>query len=719
MDAKRIVIEEAISAGINPDVALSLWKQESGQSTDIAMRGPVLPKGKWAGHYARGPWQIMSFHGPIPEDFRGQTQWAMKHLKERGLRGYYGTGSPVVEGHPTTDQYVAQVMGRVGKPVDVRMASAGEDTTAPMRGPTGDPRTGAMGLKAPDDMTLKEIEEELAMLEAPAPALRDPDQMSLAEIEAELAALGAEESAPVPAASLTAAPPLDVEPPSTLESFGRGVMDPVTALSQMARNAVPEGVRNAVDNADRWIGEKTGGIFAPLTQERLNAQEQEYQSRRGDGADWARMGGNVLAGLALTRGLPTPQTAMGAIGGGAAIGAGLGLTQPVTGQPAENFWAAKAQQAKTGAAFGAPAGLAGHAIGRIISPAASKDPGLRRLRDEGITPSVGQALGGMTNKMEQRVGSLPFVGDMIASRRSGAINDFNRAVINRAGKPIGFSTKKIGTEGVEDVASAISKAYERALAGIKEVKLDAPFVSTIRGILARNKDMLKPQRLRFQNYIAENFMGRSSSNKLTATAFKRIESELNTYAARYQRSAIAAEQELGDAFADLLMSVRTTAARQNPRYANELAKANRAYAELIRLQGAANRAVNTEGVFTPGQYNLSVRTADMSKHRSQTARGKALGQGIGQDAQRILGNTVPNSGTPERLLATAGIGYAIDPAIAASVALGAGLYTSPVQRALVYAATRRPDGANALADLVRKAGPVAVLPAMPGLNGKQ
>jgi len=120
--ARQIVIEEAQRAGVDPAIALSVWEQEGGGTTDLSLRGETLPKGKWKGHYARGPWQIMSFHGEIPQDFRGQTRWAMNHLKERGVRGYYGTGEPVVPGHPTTDQYEAEVLARAGR-IDPRTAS--------------------------------------------------------------------------------------------------------------------------------------------------------------------------------------------------------------------------------------------------------------------------------------------------------------------------------------------------------------------------------------------------------------------------------------------------------------------------------------------------------------------------------------------------------------------------------------------------------------------
>lgn len=112
-----IVVRVAQEEGVDPALALSVWMQESSGSTDLGKTGEVIKKGKNAGHYARGPWQIMSFHGEIPQDFEGQTRWAMRHLKEGGdtpegmLRRYYGSGQ-APDGHPTTSQYAQEVMQR-------------------------------------------------------------------------------------------------------------------------------------------------------------------------------------------------------------------------------------------------------------------------------------------------------------------------------------------------------------------------------------------------------------------------------------------------------------------------------------------------------------------------------------------------------------------------------------------------------------------------------
>jgi len=119
------VIRVAKEEGVDPAIALSFWDQESSRSTDLGLKGPTLEKGKWKGHYGRGPWQIMTFHGDIPNTFEGHTRWAMKHIKERGIEGYYGKGKvPGMPNMPSSKEYAQQVLNRADK-IDARTASTG------------------------------------------------------------------------------------------------------------------------------------------------------------------------------------------------------------------------------------------------------------------------------------------------------------------------------------------------------------------------------------------------------------------------------------------------------------------------------------------------------------------------------------------------------------------------------------------------------------------
>jgi hypothetical protein len=117
-DIVRRVAEEE---GVDPRLLDSIWAQESTRGTDPGLRHPAIKSGPRAGEYARGPFGIMSFHGDLPDDFEAHARWAARHLKDRGVRGYYGTGKAPA-GYPSTDEYEAQVMARAGKPLQVARA---------------------------------------------------------------------------------------------------------------------------------------------------------------------------------------------------------------------------------------------------------------------------------------------------------------------------------------------------------------------------------------------------------------------------------------------------------------------------------------------------------------------------------------------------------------------------------------------------------------------
>lgn len=128
--------------GLDPDLAESVWQQESSGSLDTALKGPALSRGRGN---AIGPWQVVpAYHPnfPVNGDPIAQGRYAMDYLKEVGPARYYGTGQAPA-GQPTTQQYVQQVMSRAGRP-DVRMAADTTGSTDTDRTPSGDPVTGRM-----------------------------------------------------------------------------------------------------------------------------------------------------------------------------------------------------------------------------------------------------------------------------------------------------------------------------------------------------------------------------------------------------------------------------------------------------------------------------------------------------------------------------------------------------------------------------------------------
>lgn len=506
----------------------------------------------------------------------------------------------------------------------------------------------------------------------------------------------------------------------------RGMRDPIDAGAQMLTNALPAGVVNAGNRFNNWLADKTG-LVARLPAGGVNQQiaqsESEYQQARKavgqDGADWARMGGNLITTLPVGMAAPASAGLGARMAYGAATGAAGGALQPVT-NGGDNFWAEKGKQTATGAAVGGALAPIAGAVGRVISPKASTNPQLAMLRDSGVTPTVGQALGGAANKAEEKLTSVPIVGDMIARARGKSIDSFNNAAINRATAPIGVRVNGSGQQAVREAGDALSNAYDDVLGSIKGVSFDNQFSSDLGQLKQMTSGLVPDMQRKFDKLLQDKVMSRMSpSGGLAPETYKAIDSELKQEAARWSKSAMASESELGDAISQLHSLLNQQMRRSNPDVADKLAKIDQGWANLVRIEGAAKAGKNAEGVFTPGQLNQAISAADQSTRKRAVARGTALMQDLGNAGQSVIGNKVPNSFTTDRALVSLGSlgSYAINPAIPAGLLAGGALYTQPAQRLLVGAVANRPDFAPALAQGIRRAAPMLGMPLVPPAYG--
>lgn len=500
---------------------------------------------------------------------------------------------------------------------------------------------------------------------------------------------------------------------SIAAGFGKGLRDPIDGGAQLLTNLLPDGVVQAGNNLNNWLADKTG-LVGRLPEggvdQQVRQQESAYQAQRGPdaGVDWARIGGNVFnpANLALASKLPAAASTMGRIGVGALGGAASAAMNPVTQEG--DFASNKMQQVGIGAAGGAlvPALTAG--IGRIVSPAASRNPELQLLQREGVRPTVGQALGGRWNATEEKLQSLPLMGDMISKARNNAREDFNRAALNRVTAPIGTKASETGQAGVQQAGDMVSNAYTQAKNQLGNFRLDRQGVGELQKI-RQMADMLPDETARgqFQKLWGTLANDISPNGTIKAEAFKRIDSKLAKEAARFSGAPDAYQQQLGDALGEVRTSITQNALRANPNAAAMMKAADTAYANLVRVEGASKNALQTGGFFTPGQLGSAVRQADQSVRDRATARGTALMQDLAGAGQSVLGNKVPNSATADRLmLGAGGLGaYALNPAIPAGLLGGAGLYTSPMQSLLRGAVTARPQAAQAVRNTLLQASP--------------
>lgn len=500
--------------------------------------------------------------------------------------------------------------------------------------------------------------------------------------------------------------------PSKSDRLLQGLRDPIDGGAQLLTKMLPDALVSAGNRANNWLADKTGLVSA-LPEGGVDAQvrqrEADYKAARGPdaGFDGMRVLGNVLspANVALAARAPMAASLMGRMGIGMVTGAASAALNPVAG---DDFAGEKLSQMGTGAAFGGIAPALIGALGRVISPQASTNPQLQLLQREGVSPTIGQTLGGWANRVEEKAMSLPIMGDAISAARERARQQFNSAAINRTVAPLGQSVGETGQTGIQQAGNLIGQSYDDAINQVKAVRFDGQFSQQASQLKAMAQSMAPDMAKRFNATFDDVLQARMSANgSMLGATFKQVDSKLGQEAAKFSKSADPLQKELGDAYSQLQALLKDQAARTNPGFAEALKKSDTAWANLVRVEGAGKAAQNADGLFTPAQLNMAIRQADQSTRGRSVARGTALMQDLGNAGQQVLGNKVPNSGTADRMmLGGAGLGaYFVNPAIPAGLLGGAALYSSPLQNLLRGMVAARPQSAGAVRDALLQASP--------------
>lgn len=500
------------------------------------------------------------------------------------------------------------------------------------------------------------------------------------------------------------------KPDSAMSRFATGAADPIHGGAQSLTHVLPEGVVRAGNQFNNWLADRTG-LVAKLPEGGMDQliKDREAAYSPPEGFDWARLAGNAATNVAMgaTLGGVAPASMAGRVATGAGIGGATAALTPVAG--GQDFASEKLKQVGAGAAFGAAAPVVAAGVGRIVSPKASVNPDVALLRREGVRPTIGQLLGGRFNALEEKAASLPIAGDAISSARKRALEDFNRAAIKRAVGPVGGSVDDVGQAGVAKAGDLLSDAYESAKSAIKVVRFDNKFAKDFSQLHQMSNSLTPPMKRQFDKVAKETFGGRlSPAGSMLGDTFKKVDSELGQRASRFSSSAVASEQELGDALKQFQALLRDQAMRGNPAAATAMRKADQGWANLVRVEGAAKAAKNSDGLFTPAQLNTAIQTADRSVRKRAVARGESLMQDLGTAGQNVIGNKVPNSFTTDRALIAAGglgSGY-LNPSIPIGLVGGAAAYSPLGQWLLRGAIASRPELAQPVARLLNQTSPM-------------
>jgi hypothetical protein len=346
-------------------------------------------------------------------------------------------------------------------------------------------------------------------------------------------------------------------------------------------------------------------------------------------------------------------------------------------------------------------------VASMISPNVA--PEVKTLMNEGITPTPGQILGGGAKRFEEGLSSVPIVGDFIKNAQLRAVEDLNKVAFDRALKPIGKELPKdvTGREAIKFTSDTLGDAYEQLLPKMT-VKADTTFNTELSNLKqAVDSGAIDQASKNFFNKwvdtnIANKFQGQ---NAITGETLKGIQRDLQTKINELSLSTSNDERVIAGALKEAQDQFRQLVTRSNPQNAAELKAIDTGYANFKRIQNAAGKVGAEEGVFSPAQLQNAVRAADKSKDKARFAEGNALMQDLSEAGKTVLGNKVPDSGTPYRtmaaVLATGGAGLAGHPGLAASLAAAPVMYSETGQKMMAALLAKRPAGAQNFAEQVR------------------
>jgi len=493
---------------------------------------------------------------------------------------------------------------------------------------------------------------------------------------------------------------------------------PTEGMSGMEQ--VMAGAGKAVYDVGRGIGQMTGMIpqeeidAAKARDAALMATTPGMLGNVAGNIATSYVGGSALGMVPRLAGASAALSAPRTLGQAAAGGAAMGAVQPVATDES------RLQNIAGGAAGGGIGYGAAAGLGRMLAPQTPE--AVQNLMRMGVTPTPGQILGPAASAIEQAATSIPFgVGELIKRGQVGAIENFNTAVGNEVLSSVGMRVPKNvkpGNEMVKYVGDKLSEQYSALLPKMSAI-IDDQFTSEINTIRQMGTQLPKEKARQLNNILNESLVKRiGSSRGIRGETIKEIESSLRQKASRFRGSSSADDQQLGDALTESLNSLRGLVERNNPNFSSELSNINKAWAKLRVLENGARRVGSAEGVFSPEAFRGAVKGSDTSVRDRQFARGQALMQPMATEAINVLGKTIPNSGTAERLSTvalTGGIGAGglagmLDPSTAAAL-LGAGsVYgTEAGRKAAAAALTQRPEAIRALGRGVYQAAPVGGL----------
>jgi hypothetical protein len=362
----------------------------------------------------------------------------------------------------------------------------------------------------------------------------------------------------------------------------------------------------------------------------------------------------------------------------------------------------------------------------VLKPPVGPSADVRQLASEGVTMTPGQRRGGLPNAIEEKAGAiLP----PVKTARAKAVQQWDVGQLNKLLKVAGGQPVPKGVSG----RAANAHAYAELQKRYKEVleKMHGDLRSggdqSLGAELARLKenidkavDMNDQQKAIAKGVIDNEIIAKFTppvatqrgpgtfttdwelqhqepghvGGRANGEVMQQVIEKLRLVENEYKRGD-PGQRAVARAITESRQAMFRMLRRENPDMAPLFDDVREGYARYKTSEMASNASAVKGGHYTPGQRLQAIRRRDTSKDRGKFARGEAFEQEDAEAAQRVLGNTQPDSGTPmgmallEALLG--GPAYAMGhPGAAAGLAATPALYSQPVLRWLQERALRPP-----------------------------
>jgi hypothetical protein len=351
--------------------------------------------------------------------------------------------------------------------------------------------------------------------------------------------------------------------------------------------------------------------------------------------------------------------------------AGFGFLSPAGVRTAQVAGTSGAQSALygLGAAEGnlaerLPSAAASGAIGAVAGPAVAKvapaiTAGAADLIKRGVALTPGQAVGGSSllgtalQRTEERVAdTVPLLGDAVRGAFDRANAGFNRATVSEALGPLVKSIPK-NLEGKQLTGygqRVISNAYNATLSKMK-IENVMPLASEINTI---TKDLRDDIAKDIKDRVSDHIIKKFKNGAISGQDIKKAQTALRKDIINLRKEGSEIGARKADALEDIKNVFSAELQKQNPVQGPKLNQVDKAYGQFEIVRNAELRrkaGANAEG-FLPGDLLQAVAKGDPTKRQSQFTAGEARLQKFAQNAQEVMGNMTPNSGTAARLNAT-------------------------------------------------------------------